>query len=206
MSTDSSVSHTVTVNIHLNAPSYRAGKLKSIELISRKYSKENKNTTLYRHSRIQCDPGKWCDYVISMGFLELSVVYWWEDNSHYHWLIFPKCIESKFPWLSCSYLWLIILGIGNPRGNENPFLLTFGIFWYRFHNHVANRISSLLWDAYRDPDVQKNFDFEEGYTKEEFMRHYDEIIFNEARKWVIATHQVRWSNAHLKYRDNLHHS
>ena len=35
------------------------------------------------------------------------------------------------------HLFLLIPELGNPRGNENPFLLTFGIFWYRWHNVVA---------------------------------------------------------------------
>ncbi|KAI8507936.1 hypothetical protein Bbelb_141760 [Branchiostoma belcheri] len=30
--------------------------------------------------------------------------------------------------------------IGNPRGNENPFLLTFGILWFRWHNFLAGQI------------------------------------------------------------------
>ncbi|XP_067938007.1 dual oxidase 2-like [Watersipora subatra] len=79
--------------------------------------------------------------------------------------------------------------LGNPRGNENPFLLTFGIFWYRYHNAVADRITELLYRAYNDEQVQKEFGFEKTYSEEEFKEHYDEKIFNEARKWVIATHQ-----------------
>nr|CAD7401821.1 unnamed protein product [Timema poppensis] len=54
--------------------------------------------------------------------------------------------------------------LGNPRGNENAFLLTFGVLWFRWHNHIAR------------------------YLKD----HTDwsgEKIFNEARKWVIASHQ-----------------
>ncbi|KAK4315140.1 hypothetical protein Pmani_013613 [Petrolisthes manimaculis] len=56
--------------------------------------------------------------------------------------------------------------LGNPRGNENPFLLTFGIVWFRWHNKIANYI---------------------------YSQHNDwssERIFNEARKWVIATYQA----------------
>ncbi|XP_043197071.1 dual oxidase 2-like [Amphibalanus amphitrite] len=55
--------------------------------------------------------------------------------------------------------------LGNPRGNENPFLLTFGVMWYRWHNHVAGYLAS------QHPDWS------------------GERVFNEARKWVIATHQ-----------------
>jgi dual oxidase len=55
--------------------------------------------------------------------------------------------------------------LGNPRGNENPFLLTFGILWFRWHNLLAERIRH----------------FQPGWSSEK--------VFNEARKWVIATQQ-----------------
>jgi dual oxidase len=55
--------------------------------------------------------------------------------------------------------------LGNPRGNENPFLLTFGVLWFRWHNALAREIKKAnpMWKSER--------------------------IFNEARKWVIASHQ-----------------
>ncbi|XP_038077765.1 dual oxidase 2-like isoform X2 [Patiria miniata] len=59
--------------------------------------------------------------------------------------------------------------LGNPRGNENPFLLTFGILWFRWHNYWADKIYNQTMD-HRD-------------------EWNDERIFNEARKWVIATYQ-----------------
>lgn len=31
--------------------------------------------------------------------------------------------------------------IGNPRGNENPFLLTFDILWFRWHNLIARYLA-----------------------------------------------------------------
>lgn len=55
--------------------------------------------------------------------------------------------------------------LGNPRGNENPFLLTFGILWFRYHNFRARQLKA------NHPDWN------------------DERLFNEARKWVIAVHQ-----------------
>ncbi|RZC35513.1 dual oxidase 1-like, partial [Asbolus verrucosus] len=55
--------------------------------------------------------------------------------------------------------------LGNPRGNENSFLLTFGIMWFRWHNYLATTIRGL------NPEWSS------------------EKVFNEARKWVIATHQ-----------------
>ncbi|KAL3866800.1 hypothetical protein ACJMK2_044068 [Sinanodonta woodiana] len=55
--------------------------------------------------------------------------------------------------------------LGNPRGNENPFILAFGVLWFRWHNYIANEIAS------------KN----RALT--------DEEVFNEARKFVIAHYQ-----------------
>ncbi|WAR00380.1 DUOX-like protein [Mya arenaria] len=55
--------------------------------------------------------------------------------------------------------------LGNPRGNENPFLLAFGILWHRWHNFQAGQI------ALKHPE----------YT--------DEQIFNIARKRVTAQYQ-----------------
>ncbi|XP_031836587.1 dual oxidase 1-like isoform X2 [Nomia melanderi] len=55
--------------------------------------------------------------------------------------------------------------LGNPRGNENPFLLSLGIIWFRWHNHIANYI------RHKQPNWS------------------GEKIYNEARKWVIATQQ-----------------
>eukprot|EP00118_Oscarella_pearsei_P028224 m.1711 g.1711 ORF g.1711 m.1711 type:complete len:1810 (+) comp7753_c0_seq1:180-5609(+) len=55
--------------------------------------------------------------------------------------------------------------LGNPRGNENPFVLTFGILWFREHNRHARRLTQM------NPSWS------------------DEKIFNRARQWVIAEHQ-----------------
>lgn len=58
------------------------------------------------------------------------------------------------------------IGLGNPRGNENPFLLTFGVMWFRYHNWLAREV------------------------RREFPSYSDERVFNEARIRNIATHQV----------------
>ncbi|XP_012225863.2 dual oxidase 2-like isoform X2 [Linepithema humile] len=55
--------------------------------------------------------------------------------------------------------------LGNPRGNENPFLLTFGVVWFRWHNVLASAV------------------------KRHNPKWSSEKIYNEARKWVIATQQ-----------------
>ncbi|KAK0181298.1 hypothetical protein PV327_003591 [Microctonus hyperodae] len=55
--------------------------------------------------------------------------------------------------------------LGNPRGNENPFVLALSIIWFRWHNVLAEQF------AKRYP----------GWS--------DDIVYNEARKWVIATQQ-----------------
>uniref|UniRef100_F6S5Z8 NAD(P)H oxidase (H2O2-forming) n=1 Tax=Ciona intestinalis TaxID=7719 RepID=F6S5Z8_CIOIN len=58
-----------------------------------------------------------------------------------------------------------LLSFGNPRGNENPFLMTIEIIWFRWHNHLAEKI------AVQNPDWS------------------DQQIFDKARKWTIATYQ-----------------
>ncbi|KAG1674994.1 Dual oxidase 2 [Nymphon striatum] len=55
--------------------------------------------------------------------------------------------------------------VGNIRGNETPFLLTFSVIWLRWHNILADAIA------------KKKNDWS------------DERIFTETRKWVIATQQ-----------------
>eukprot|EP00118_Oscarella_pearsei_P006944 m.32550 g.32550 ORF g.32550 m.32550 type:complete len:1691 (+) comp31668_c0_seq3:179-5251(+) len=55
--------------------------------------------------------------------------------------------------------------LGNPRGNENPFLLTMGVIWFRLHNWFAEKLH------------EKNGSW------------HDEQLFNRARQWTIATHQ-----------------
>ncbi|XP_012261755.2 dual oxidase-like isoform X2 [Athalia rosae] len=64
--------------------------------------------------------------------------------------------------------------LGNPRGNENPFLLTFGVLWFRWHNVIAMHLRKLHME----------------WTSDE--------IFYEARKWVIATQQHIVTNEWLK--------
>eukprot|EP00117_Sycon_ciliatum_P031665 scpid15779/ scgid24724/ Dual oxidase 1 len=59
--------------------------------------------------------------------------------------------------------------LGNPRGNENPMLLAFGVIWFRNHNYHAQRLAK-EWAAIGRP-------------------LNDELLFNRARQWVIAEHQ-----------------
>ena len=66
--------------------------------------------------------------------------------------------------------------IGNPRGNENPFLLTMGIFWFRVHNYWARRLRRF----YRENANELSGEYE--------WRN-DEWLFNRARVFTIATHQ-----------------
>ncbi|XP_078316138.1 dual oxidase 2-like [Crassostrea virginica] len=60
---------------------------------------------------------------------------------------------------------------GNPRAMENPFLLSFGVLWFRWHNYLAEEYIKM-----------KNI-------PEDELEKYDEQIFNHARKWVVASHQ-----------------
>ncbi|RWS24761.1 dual oxidase 2-like protein [Leptotrombidium deliense] len=55
--------------------------------------------------------------------------------------------------------------LGNPWGNESPFLLTIGVLWFRWHNFIASSLA----------EIHKDWS--------------DEKIYNEARKWVIASQQ-----------------
>lgn len=72
---------------------------------------------------------------------------------------------------------VIILAIGNPRGNENAFLLTMGVFWFRVHN----------WWAYR---LQQFYSSHSDRATRDRATN-DEFIFNRARIFTIATYQVR---------------
>uniref|UniRef100_H2Z327 NAD(P)H oxidase (H2O2-forming) n=1 Tax=Ciona savignyi TaxID=51511 RepID=H2Z327_CIOSA len=55
--------------------------------------------------------------------------------------------------------------LGNPRGNENPFLLAFGMLWFRHHNWLAR------------------------YLRDQHGNWSDEKVYNEARVLNIAVHQ-----------------
>lgn len=57
--------------------------------------------------------------------------------------------------------------MGDPRSNQNPALLAFAILFFKWHNVVATRIHA------KNPT----------WT--------DEEIFQRARRFVIATMQVR---------------
>ena len=73
-------------------------------------------------------------------------------------------------------LCLSLLGIGNPRGNENPFLLAMGIFWYRVHQYWAYELHRYYLNQ-TDPELRE-------------LAEEDEYIYNRARQFTIATHQV----------------
>ncbi len=75
------------------------------------------------------------------------------------------------------------IGIGNPRGNENPFLLTMGIFWFRVHNWWAKQIRENATLARQEA---RNGEYDDTLPPEVFE---DEWIYNRARQYTIATHQ-----------------
>lgn len=62
--------------------------------------------------------------------------------------------------------------LGNPRGFENPFLLSFGVLWFRLHNYYANKTAT-----------------NNGWTSDEDLFKFDERIFNQARKMVVGIYQ-----------------
>ena len=77
------------------------------------------------------------------------------------------------------------IAIGNPRGNENPFLLSMGILWFRVHQFWAKTLH----------DHAEELKAANEPVPEEFEE--DEWIFNRARQFTIATHQ------HIVYKEWL---
>lgn len=61
---------------------------------------------------------------------------------------------------------IFLLVMGDPRTNQNPALLAFGILFFRWHNVVAARIHA------------------------QHPNWTDEEIFQKTRRYVIATLQV----------------
>ena len=67
-------------------------------------------------------------------------------------------------------LFFIFSAIGNPRGDENPFLLSMGVLWFRVHQFWAKQL----------------------HASRDALHHYadeDEWLFNRARQFTIATYQ-----------------
>ncbi|OCT89499.1 dual oxidase 2 [Xenopus laevis] len=58
-----------------------------------------------------------------------------------------------------------LYAFGNAMANESPFLQALGILWFRYHNYKAKEFA------------QKNTEWS------------DEVLFQHARKWVIAVYQ-----------------
>ncbi|XP_056428537.1 dual oxidase 1-like isoform X2 [Hyla sarda] len=58
-----------------------------------------------------------------------------------------------------------IYSFGNAMGNESPFIQAVGLVWFRYHNYIAEKLS------------------------EEHSDWTDEVLFQNARKWVIAVYQ-----------------
>ena len=61
--------------------------------------------------------------------------------------------------------------IGNSRGNENPFLLSMGVLWFRVHQYWARQLYS----------ARTKFPHN--------LASNDEWLFNRARQFTIATYQ-----------------
>lgn len=58
-------------------------------------------------------------------------------------------------------------GFGNAMANESPFRQVQSMVWYRYHNYMAN------------------------FLMKNHSNWSDEVVFQNARKWVIAVYQVR---------------
>lgn len=69
--------------------------------------------------------------------------------------------------ITCLQIALLLTVLGDPRSNQNPALLAFGLLFFRWHNVIANRIQL------------------------EYPHWSDEDIFQRARRLVIASLQVR---------------
>ena len=63
--------------------------------------------------------------------------------------------------------------LGNQQGNENPFVFSLIVIWFRYHNLRARQYKQ----------VNPNWD--------------DERLFNEARKWTVAAFQVSYNSSCL---------
>lgn len=107
------------------------------------------------YSMYSSSPGYSCSETDRVGQL----------SQHLYAMPIPVLSAHSWPSLNNGLLH-IFAGVGNKRGNESPFLLTFSIVWIRWHNLLADHIAS------------KNSDWT------------DEQVFTEARKWLIATQQV----------------
>ena len=97
--------------------------------------------------------------LINVNLLDLLIsVFSWQKKN--------KQIQTIHQPFTKDNFYSIFSAIGNPRGHENPFLLSFGILWFRWHNLIADRVAA------DNPSLK------------------DEQIFNIARKRVIAQYQV----------------
>lgn len=87
---------------------------------------------------------------------------WWKRNVAS--IIFVgKGVPGRY---KTEKLQILLSVLGDPRTNQNPALLTFGILFFRWHNVVASRVQ------HEHPDWS------------------DEDVFQRARRVVIATLQV----------------
>lgn len=98
-----------------------------------------------------------------------------------HRLVDPERLFSKSDRGSVGVMEAIEVAVsvlGDARVNENPALLSFGLMLFRWHNVQANRLRK------EHPDWS------------------DEQLFQRARRWVIATLQVRraWSDRRTLWR------
>jgi len=81
-------------------------------------------------------------------------------------------------------------GFGNRRGNENPFLISMEIIWFRWHNYWAEYFEDRN-PNWPDQKVLSNF------VKQVFpvlnlrwsRRVFCFQVFDVARKWTVATLQ-----------------
>ena len=73
-------------------------------------------------------------------------------------------VSEGFTFVVCAVFCLPVLG--NAWANENMFTAAEGIIWFRYHNYVASKLH------------------------QEHPEWSDEVLFQNARKAVVATFQV----------------
>ena len=105
------------------------------------------------------------DFSVSLVTSYVSELCYWTHEWFWCVLIFFFFYEFSNVSESLTYTFLCEV-LGDPRTNQNPALLTFGILFFRWHNVVAARVQA------EHPDWP------------------DEEVFQRARRYVVATLQV----------------
>lgn len=85
-----------------------------------------------------------------------------QNSSHYP----ITLVRQKVTQIILQFMQIFLPAIGDNNGHENPFILAINIVWAKWHNLIAEKLYSInpYWPDWR--------------------------LFEEARRWVIASQQV----------------